>query len=180
MSRIVLFAGDAQHGKTYAAKMLQEKLNSDNKTSLIINFADLLKFIAKTYFGWNGEKDKTGRELLQQLGTNVVRKRNPKFWVGFIINFIEVFSDDFDYFLISDFRFPDEHSCFDYLGKEVLSVKVVRTDFENELTDEQRNHPSETALDKFDFDYIIESKSGLNNLSKEVDKMYDYYKGKLW
>jgi len=59
-------------------------------------------------------------------------------------------------------------------------LKVVRLNFENDLTPEQRLHPSERALDEFDFDYIIESESGLNNLSTEVDKLYEKYKNFYW
>ncbi len=36
---------------------------------LIAHYADLVKYVAKTFFEWNGEKDEYGRSLLQHIGT---------------------------------------------------------------------------------------------------------------
>lgn len=180
MSKVITFGGKAESGKTFSAKMLQEKLQKNNQRCLMINFADALKFIATSYFGWDGKKDDAGRRLLQNLGTDIVRKRNPNFWVNFVIEFIKVFSIDYDYFLITDLRFRGEYFCFLENDIEALSINVVRLDFENGLTDEQRNHPSERDLDDFKFDYTLSSKSGLDNLSKEVDRLYDNFLGSYW
>ena len=179
MSKAILFAGKAEHGKTVSTILMKEKLESLGKKCLIINFADYLKFICKQYYGWNGNKDEQGREILQKIGTNIVRKKCPTFWVDTVINFIKVFSDDYDYFLVGDCRFPDEINCFKYNNIDALSIKVIRLNFKNKLTEKQRKHPSETALDNFKFDYIIESESGLDNLGKEVDKfLIEYNKEK--
>jgi hypothetical protein len=178
-NKVILLSGTAESGKTTVASMLKKKLEEDNKKCLIINFADALKFIAKTYFGWDGVKNEAGRKILQQLGTDVVRKRNPRFWIDFVLNFIRVFNIDYDYFLVGDVRFSNEKYCFIEAKMDVLSINVVRLDFENKLTEEQKNHPSEKGLVGF-FDYTLSSKSGLDNLSKEVDKLYDNFLGNYW
>lgn len=175
MIKTILLAGEAEHGKTASAILIKEKLEFLGKKCLIINFADYLKFICKQYFGWNGNKDEQGREILQTVGTDIVRKKSPDFWVEAVINFIKVFSDDYDYFLVGDCRFPEEITCFKYNNIDALSVKVVRLNFKNKLTEKQRKHPSETALDDFQFDYTIRSNSGLDFLSIEVDKFLERY-----
>ena len=180
MARVICIAGAAEHGKTASAKILKDRLEIDGKRCLIISFANYLKYICKTYYGWDGKKDESGRHLLQYIGTDIVRKKKPTFWVQTVIDFIKVFEDDYDYFLIDDCRFADEISCFKNNGIESLSVRVFRNNYENHLTEEQRMHPSERALDNYKFDYYIESESGINNLSVEVQKMYKLYKEIYW
>lgn len=180
MSKVILFSGDAEHGKTASAILLKKKLESINKKCLIVNFADYLKYICKQYFGWDGNKDKIGREKLQFIGTDIVRKKNSNFWAETVVNFVKVFEDQYDYFLIGDCRFPNEQSCFKERGIDTLSIKVFRNHFENKLTPEQRMHSSERALDGYNFDYIITSESGLDNLSIEINKLFNKYVGIYW
>jgi hypothetical protein len=45
-----------------------------------------------------------------------------------------------------------------------MSIHVSRTDFESELTDNQKKHASETALDYYVFDYYVEA-ADLDELS---------------
>jgi hypothetical protein len=177
---VITVSGAAQHGKDSTANILKAKLESFHKKVLIIHMADYLKFICKEYYGWDGQKDKAGRKILQITGTEKVRSKFPDFWVDIVIKFLEAFGNDFDYIIIPDARFPNEINKLEESGFSTLALKVVRLNFENDLTPEQRLHPSERALDEFDFDYIIESESGLNNLSTEVDKLYEKYKNFYW
>jgi len=176
MKYIINIGGKAEHGKDTFATILKQKLEEKNNNYvLILHFADHLKYICKQYFGWDGNKDAVGREKLQHIGTNIVRERSPDFWVTGIRNFIEVFKFDFDYFLLPDFRFPNEYRNLIYHGLPVITVKINRYNFENSLTIEQRNHPSETALNNFEFDYVVNVDEGLDKVKIEVDKFIDYY-----
>jgi hypothetical protein len=78
-----------------------------------------------------------------------------------------MFTKEWDYVLIPDTRFHNEASLFN----NAITVRVNRLNFKSPLTEEQQNHSSETDLDDFDFDYYIDSESGLDNLQKEVDKL---------
>lgn len=81
MAKIILISGKAEHGKTATARIIKERLESEGKTVTIVPFASYLKFVCKEYFGWNGKKDLDGRKILQHVGTDVVRKKDPDFWV---------------------------------------------------------------------------------------------------
>lgn len=167
MAVVIPIAGKARAGKGSVADILKERLEAVKLRVLIINYGDYLKFASSAYFGWNGEKDEEGRSLLQKIGTDIARKRSPDFWADIVIKFISVFSPDFDVFLIPDTRFPNEiikHT------EPIFSIRVHRTDFESELTEEQKSHLSETALDNWNFDLEIFSKSGLDYLSNAVDE----------
>lgn len=167
MTRFICIGGKAQNGKTTLATMLKEKLESNGKKVLLTNYADLLKFMCREYFGWNGKKDDAGRTMLQNIGTEVVRARKPNFWVDFVIDTVSLFPQEWDYVVIGDTRFPNEISRIAEKGYDVAFVRIVRPLFNNALTEDQQKHKSETALDSVSADYTV-----IN------DKTLDILKGK--
>lgn len=176
--KVILFSGKAQHGKDSSAIILKALMERDDKKIHICHYADLLKYICKTHFGWNGLKDDKGRSTLQYVGTNTIRKVNPDYWVKFISDFLKMFPNEWDVVMIPDCRFPNEIKQMIVDGWDTMSVRVSRLYYESPLTEEQQNHISETALDGYQFDYYIDSTSGLDNLTIEVEKMYEYVKAK--
>lgn len=170
MKKLILISAKAQHGKDFTANILKEKLEANNQKVLITHYADYLKFICKEYFGWDGTKNEVGRTLLQYIGTDKARKNNPNIWVSVINELIKAIGEDYDYILIPDTRFPNEIDFMKSQSYDVVAMRIKRLDFENSLTEEQRQHMSEIALDDYKFDYYIECKSGYDNVSKEVDK----------
>ena len=155
MTRFILCSGRARHGKDTSAEIMKENLESKGYSVLITHYADLLKFICKNFFGWNGEKNEAGRTLLQQVGTDCIREQNPDYWVDFVANLIRMFPDRYDYVIVPDTRFPNEISRIKDAGFPTSHVRVIRPDFESQLTEEQKHHPSETALDDVKPDFVI-------------------------
>jgi hypothetical protein len=174
--KVILLSSKARHGKDSTATILKKLLESDDKKVLVCHYADLLKYICKTFFGWNGNKDDQGRSILQQVGTDTIRKQNPNYWVNFISGFLKMFPDKWDYVIVADCRFPNEITQMKLDGWDVMTVRVNRLNYVSPLTEEQQNHPSETALDGYQFDYYIDSESGLDNLTIEVAKLHNYIK----
>lgn len=178
--QVILFSGKARSGKDTTADILKDLMEQDNKKVLIAHYADLLKYICGTFFGWNGIKNEEGRNLLQRVGTDVIRKVNPDFWVNFLSDILLMFPDEWDYVLIPDCRFPNEiqnmkHSLSNV---NIFTIRITRLDYESELTKEQQEHISETALDNYQFDYYLDAKTGYGNLKPKIEKMYDYIKYK--
>ena len=124
----------------------------------------MLKYICKAFFNWNGEKDEAGRTLLQQVGTNVIRKVEPDFWVDFIAKVTGFFKDTWDYIIIPDTRFPNELEKLKADDANVFHVRVIRKDFKSPLTEEQQRHPSETALDGIESDFTLLNDKGIDDL----------------
>ena len=146
MTQFICISGQAQHGKDTSAQMLKEELTNRGYSVLVIHYADLLKFICKNFFGWNGEKDERGRSLLQYVGTECVRKKDPDYWVDFVANLVRMFPNKWDFVIVSDVRFPNELSRIADAGFPATHVRIVRPGFDNQLTDAQKKHKSETAL----------------------------------
>lgn len=145
----------------------------------IVKYAENLKLIAsmltgiprknfedqefkKTHLGpeWNNI---TVREFLQTLGTRALRDNlNENVWVNSLFgNF-----DESSQWLITDTRFPNEADAI----KERGGI-VVRVDRGLSTGD----HPSETALDNYNFDYVIPNKGNIEELIEEVVKFVTLY-----
>ena len=174
--RVITISGKAEAGKDFTASIMKEILEEvDNKRVLIVHYADYLKFIAKQYYGWDGTKSKQGRELLQRLGTDVIRKRQPDFWVNVVCRLLSALEPDYDVAIIPDCRFPNEIDKMRICFTNTISVQVVRLNYENALTPEQRLHPSETALDDYPMDYVMEAESGREYIEEQVRIMLDEF-----
>lgn len=169
--KIICISGKAQHGKDTAAKFMKEALEAKGKRVLIAHFGDLLKYICKTFFGWDGQKDERGRTLLQYVGTDKIRAASPDFWADFIANVLAIFRDEWDYVLLPDCRFPNEYEIFQAYGMDAVLLRVVRTGFKSPLTEEQQKHPSETALDRYHFDYTLYNYGTLDDLKSDVNSL---------
>ena len=162
--KIILISGKAEAGKTTAANIIKYYLCGIGKHAAIVPYGQYVKDTAKMIFGWDGQKDENGRQLLQWWGTDVVRKKNENFWVNTVMRLADVLDGEIDYLIIDDCRFPNEIDLWkddiNYWQLEwhewsYLTLRIERPGHENALNDEQRKHPSETALDDYEFDVTI-------------------------
>ena len=144
--RVVCISGKAQHGKDTTAGLLKEELEDIGEKVLVAHYADLLKYLCKTYFGWNGEKDEAGREILQHVGTDIIRAQKPDYWVDFMREFLMMFENEWDYVLIPDTRFPNEIEEMRRVMEDTIHVRVVRPGFESPLTPEHSRTTSPKRL----------------------------------
>lgn len=166
--KVVCISGKAQHGKDTTASLIEEYLEERGERVLVAHYADLLKYICRTFFNWDGNKDEKGRHILQYVGTDVIRKKAPDYWVRFLADFFDIFDNEWDWVLIPDTRFPNE---VDLMREKfgASHIRVVRTDFVSPLTTEQQNHPSEVALDDYFPDYYIENSGDIDALRETVN-----------
>ncbi len=154
---IIPIAGEARHGKDTFAKLIKERCDEiENCSCIILHYGDFVKFLAAQYFGWNGKKDKLGRTILQKTGTDHGRVHNPDIWTNMIIDTIKGFQHLWDIVVIPDWRFPNEFWKLvdEFEGDKIIPLKICRinedgSDYDNGMTEEQKNHPSETALNDF-------------------------------
>lgn len=176
--KVIEISGKAQNGKDTVANMIQERLVLDGYKVLVTHFGDLLKYICRTFFEWDGNKNKEGRHLLQYVGTDIIRERVPNYWVDFVTSILSFFKSEWDYVIIPDARFPNEITKLVDCGFEVTHVRVVRSNFESPLAQEQQKHISETALDDTIPDSYIYNDSTLVELNSSVigwvkENLYD-------
>lgn len=165
MSEVICISGKSQSGKDTLGIYMKSTLESHGKKVLTMHYADMVKAYAKLYYHWDGNKNEEGRQLLQTLGTDIVRASDPDYWTDMVGRFIKATRGYYDVVLIPDARFPNEIEHLDDLGLNVTAIRINRYDngkpFVNPaMTEEQLMHPSETSLDNYcGFDYVVENSS---------------------
>lgn len=174
--KTVLISGKAGHGKDTAAQLMKEELEAKGKKVLIIKFGDPVKWLAREYYGYTGIKDTKERNLLQYIGTEMMRRYDKFYWGRFISEFIAA-NKDFDVALIPDWRFYSEETAILQDNEVCHTLRIERPNFINpNMTEEQLKHISETELDDYSFDYIIYNIGTLDELRQNVKLALDYFK----
>ncbi len=174
--KIIMISGKSGHGKDTVASMLKNELEKQNKRILLIHFADPVKWFAKNFYNWDGNKDEKGRGLLQYIGTTLMRNYDIYYWGNMISEFIAANGqkEAFDYAIIPDWRFLSEKAAIRTYNEDIFTIRVIRyedngTLYKNPLmTTEQLNHISEIELDNSHFDMTIINKGDLNQLYESV------------
>ncbi|MBR3210230.1 MAG: hypothetical protein IKF82_08230 [Bacilli bacterium] len=169
--RLYVIAGKARHGKDTVASALKKAY--EDKKVITLSYGSYIKNYAMNISDWDGNEDTKPRDLLQNLGTEVIRNKIDKdFFIKRICDDIRVYSYYFDVIIISDARFPDEVLTPKKLFDNVVTVKVIRPNFETSLTSKEKAHSTETALDEFDdYDFKIVNDSTIDELNGKVFDM---------
>ena len=181
MKGTIIISGKSGSGKDQLAQFMKEELAKHNQKTLIIHYADAVKWFCRDFLDWDGKKDEVGRTLLQMVGTDIVRARHPNFWTGLVVGLIQAFepTSNFDVAIVPDARFPNEVDISLENLKKGVSVRIERTNedgtpwINTNLTEDQRNHPSETSLDVFAFDYIVHNDEDLESLRESAQTILE-------
>ena len=161
---IIAFSGYAKSGKDTAAELIVKNFSQfkiKKFSGKLKQIASILTGIPESMFeqqfikdadiqGW----DMTGRDLLQKLGTDAIRDNLHKdAWV------MSLFSDYHmnDNWLITDCRFPNEYEYVKKFGGKVIRINRPNISAVN-------THPSETALDNYEFDAHISNDGSIDLL----------------
>jgi len=173
---IIAVSGNAEHGKDKTKELIVRVLRKFAKRVKSENLSTRIGFFAGKFFKWDGKKDERGRTLLQEIGMKVMEK-DKYFWVDSVaIPLLTLGKDMFDFVLI-DVRFPsDIERLKEIFGEsKVITLRVNRIGFKSSLTEKQKSHSSETALKEYEFDYIINTKEGLDSLRAEVRRFLEKF-----
>ncbi|MEX0083017.1 hypothetical protein AB2T90_11340 [Clostridium butyricum] len=184
MKKIILISGKARSGKDCGGSYIASKLRDKGYKVVEDRFAKYIKGYLKDYYykDWNGEtKTDEIREKLQKLGTEKIKEElNYKsFHAKRLSEDFQIVGDDFDYFIVTDTRFPDEIYTFKAMFGDAV-VKTLRIerqkDFTGGLTNEHLLHKSEIVLDNFVFENVIYNIGTLeeyyNKLDKYINKIF--------
>jgi hypothetical protein len=162
---LIVISGKAQVGKTTTTNILKEYF--PELTEIVI--AKSMKDMAKEYFNWNGEEETKPRTLLQQIGNYARFTLNkPDFFISRAIGDIQMLEPYKDLFVISDCRFRNELYSLKANFKDIITIRLERTNFISPLTIEEQNHESEIDLDDENgWDYVIVA-SNVDEIRQQV------------
>lgn len=174
--KIYFISGKAQHGKTTTGAIIREEYEKRGKKVAMTLYARYLKDYAKSFFGWDGSEATKPRELLQQLGTNIIRQKLKKeeFFVNRMIEDIEILSYFFDVIVVDDVRLEIEIEKPKRSFDNIICIEVVRNNFDNGLTEEQKHHLTEVGLDNYHkFDYTVYNDGTIDELKAKIVSIID-------
>lgn len=162
--KIIIISGKASSGKSLSANIIKENTNN----TILLAYADYLKMYAKNISGWDGSEDTKPRELLQQLGVELIKNNiNENMLINRIIEDIKVYSYFYDYIVITDARFPNEIESIKKEFDNVISVRINRNIYN--LDKKYQNHSTETGMDEYNnYDYVIDNNNDLKALEIKV------------
>lgn len=178
---IIGLIGRAGSGKDTVADFL---VNNHGFTKL--SFGKILKDVISIIFGWNRELlegdtlesrefretidewwskelgfSVTPRKMFQMIGTDVMRKHfNQDIWVLVLKKKLNDYSIKNKNIIITDIRFNNEYNMVSEIGGKM--IKIIRTNMHI------YNHSSETSIDNFKSDFIINNNSSIENLYNKV------------
>jgi hypothetical protein len=159
---VVLISGLAGSGKTTLANLLKEQLDAIKDLRVVrMSFASPIKFVARLAFGWDGEKDESGRKLLQHLG-QVGRDYNIDNWCELLLKTLDKSDEMFppNFVLIDDWRFHNEAEFFS--SNITLDTVGIRVFGRGGLESTLGQDVSETSLPV------------ISLCSKEIPECYSY------
>ena len=194
--KLILVSGKANSGKSETSRIIKEYLDNSkpfaknyckNHTK-VIPLAEPVKLIAQTLFNWNGEKDKTGRDLLINIGTYIGRNQGYKLgdyffgkdgveitdmynlfckyytpdvniWSSILKDKAVYLSNNLTHIIVDDNRFKSEIFYLRNIFKDDLITIRVKNNHRTHYIDDI----SETDLDNFMFDYYIENNEDDND-----------------
>ena len=170
--KLFIISGKARSGKNEVSKIIEKYYS--NKKVITISFGYYIKDYAKRVSDWDGNEETKPRELLQQLGIELIKNKiNNKLFINRILEDIEIFSYFYDIIVVNDARLIDEIESLKVIYPNSISIRIVRNNYDNNLTNDQKSHLTEIGLDNYnDFDYIVENDYNLEekiiNIISEV------------
>lgn len=168
--KIYILSGKARSGKDSVANKLINIYENNNKKAIKLAYASYLKIYAKNILNWNGDDNNKPREFLQQIGVELIKNNiNPKMLINRLLEDIEVYSYFYDIIIISDARFREEIEEVKAKYNDVTVIHIKGNN--NDLTEEQKNHITETSLDDYsNYDYEIESNEDVTTSLEKIVK----------
>lgn len=173
--KIYIIGGKAKSGKNTFGKFLREELKEYGYNPCVMHLTEPLYSYAKNYFEWDEYQDEKPREFLQKMGTEIIKEKlnKPFFLLDRLSEDIEILSNFFDTFIITDARLKIEFEELKKRYEDVVSIKIEREHYDDELTLSEREHVTETEIDTIEnFDYKVVNKGilTLKEQAKEIVK----------
>lgn len=162
--RLFLISGKAGSGKNEVANIIHDNLPK----TVVSSLSKYIKLFATEMTTWqfNDENNKP-RTFLQNIGDDL-RNIDKNFLTKRLMEDIKLYKKYYDNVILSDVRLINEIEYFqEQPDLEVITIRVNSNESKRNLTIEEKNHLTETELDNYQFDYVIENEFNVN-LKEEV------------
>lgn len=169
---IICICGKAGSGKSSVAEYIYNEYKKKKYDVVISPYTKYLKKYICEITGWNMKDDNKPRDLLQKLSSELIKNKlgNKNFFINRQIEDIDIYSYFFDIIIIPDVRFPYEIESLKKRYSNVVSIGVIRNNYDNKLTDEEKNDITEVSLDGYNkYDYVLYNDSSSKLYDDTID-----------
>jgi len=158
--RAIGLTGKMASGKDHLFNQLVRRIPSAVRYS----FADLVRYeiqdtLAPTGMElpalWDKPYPEEVRRLMQFWGTDLRRKENPEYWIEKMQRHVSWWEGELPVF--TDVRFPNEADMIRFNEGIIVRVVAPHAERADRLGMLPPDHASETAMDDYQVDYVIES-----------------------
>ncbi len=165
--KVIILSGKARSGKDIVADIIVDFF--EDKKVKKLSYAYYLKQYVKDICNWKGNDSDKPRDLLQMIGIDLIKNKiDNKLLIRRILEDINFYSYFYDVIVITDARLVDEIEDIKKIYSDSITIRINRN-FDNSLTQEQKEHVTETNLDNYDkFDFIIDNNEDANVLKENI------------
>ena len=175
---VILISGKSNAGKGEVAIKLENLFKSQNKHVIRCSLSTYIRQIAKKDFYWNGIDTLESRKFMAE-----VYRVGTVFYPHHMAR--RVWERDIEPFVNKDtiaresFREKVNYDYFDFLLQfkhidKLTTIRVERPNFNAIQNEEMENHVSESDLDNFEFDYVIENSGTVEELDEKLKELFNY------
>lgn len=178
---IIGLSGKIGAGKDTAAALIQKHYEQFTKLAFAENIKKIVALLTGTTFEENMDREKRKKkidafdatlgQLQQKVGNGMRDAVGKNVWVNAVI------SEPSKYKIVTDVRFPDEVKAIEAAGGIVIrinrTVDQSAPEFVNDLR--PRDDITETALDDYHFDFIVDNNGTLEDFEKHLLRIIKVY-----
>lgn len=151
--QIYVISGKAGSGKDKAASIIKDIYS--NKKCITVSYAYYLKDYLKR-MGLYTSDDVKPRKLMQDYGLYLKEKMGANFLIKRTLEDIKIFEEYYDVIIITDARLKGEITEVLKLYPNAITIRIIRPNFDNKLSDIEKNDITECDLDNYEgFNYVI-------------------------
>lgn len=175
---IILVSGKSHSGKGTASEKIEQILKNQNKHVIRCSLSTYIRQIAKTDFYWNGIDTLESRIFMSEvyrIGTNFYPYHMARrVWE----RDIQPYANKDTIAIIESFREKVNYDYFVELFKQriiddILTIRIIRPKFDDIKDEKQKQHVSETDLDNFNFDYVVENNGTIEELEEKLKEIFN-------
>ncbi|MBR1416668.1 MAG: hypothetical protein IJ572_02500 [Bacilli bacterium] len=171
--RLFIIGGKANVGKNTLAKYIKEYYDEKDEKSIITEYSKYVKLMANEMIDWYGKKKP--RLFLQNLGEEIRKTIDPNIFIERMKEDILIYQKYYNNIIICDARLIPELTLMKTKYSKCYTIHLI-SKRENNLTNEEKNHITETEFDNYkNFDFELENNS-LDELKNKVYEMLDKIK----
>lgn len=169
--RLFIIGGKANVGKNTLAKFIKEYYDEKNEKSIITEYSKYIKLLADEMIDWEAKKKKP-RKFLQDLGEEYRKINGANIFIERMKDDILILQKYYQNIIICDARLIPELTLMKTKYPKCYTIHL-KSKRGNNLTKEEKEHITETELEKYNnFDYELVN-SDLKKLKTDIYYILD-------